>query len=193
MHTAGELTAGADKLRDFFLGWQCRLRQHAVRKVDGRPSEGMRAGVKVPISDNDLGPINVMLTRRDPQIWTDEFRHLVKKTHDPNDRRKAALKVLASSYYQHPREFDDRLVATFLLESELAGLLLDQQACELTFSQYQQSFTLLCSVVELAQSDAQYQAAYWHNCLFNSTMPGVVKMLQLQPDWALSGASPAPQ
>jgi hypothetical protein len=189
MVTADNSVESAEKLRDFFLGWQCRLRQHAVRKLDGRPSEGMRAGVRVAISDNNLGPVNVLLVRRDPQIWTDELRHLVKKTHDPNERVKAALKILASSYYQHPREFDDRLVATFLLDSELAALLVEQRECELSFEQYRQTFYLVCRVVELAEADPAYQAAYWHNSLFNSTMPGRVCMLQFQPDWEQSRAS----
>ncbi len=189
MVAADKQTDSAAKLRDFFLGWQCRLRQHAVRKMDGRPSEGMRAGVRVAISDNDLGPLNVLLVRREPEVWTDEFRHLVKKTHDPNERTKAALKILASSYYQHPREFDDRLIGTFLLDSELAAVLLEQGECELNFEQYQQTFKLQCRVVELSATQAQYQAAYWHNSLFNSTMPGTVKMLQFQPDWNVSQSS----
>ena len=189
MVTVDKQVDSASKLRDFFLGWQCRLRQHAVRKMDGRPSEGMRAGVKVAISDNDLGPLNVLLVRREPEVWTDEFRHLVKKTHDPNERTKAALKILASSYYQHPREFDDRLIGTFALDSELAAVLMEQRECELSFQQYQQTFNLNCSIIELSDTSTAYQAAYWHNSLFNSTMPGTVKMLQFQPNWDLSRSS----
>ncbi len=32
-------------LRDHFLGWQCRLRQLAVREAGGRPSSGIALGL----------------------------------------------------------------------------------------------------------------------------------------------------
>ena len=32
----------ADRIRDHFLGWQCRIRQIAMRQEGGRPSPGMR-------------------------------------------------------------------------------------------------------------------------------------------------------
>ena len=34
-------TPGGAALRDHFMGWQCRIRQHAVRTGKGRPTEGM--------------------------------------------------------------------------------------------------------------------------------------------------------
>jgi hypothetical protein len=37
--------ARAQKLRDDFLGWQCRIRQIAMRQDSGRPSPGMRPRV----------------------------------------------------------------------------------------------------------------------------------------------------
>ncbi len=30
------------EIRDNFLGWQCRIRQHAMRRDGGRPCAGMR-------------------------------------------------------------------------------------------------------------------------------------------------------
>lgn len=188
---SAELDGPAARLRDYFVGWQCRLRQQAVRKMDGRPSEGMLASLSVSISDRQLGPINVLLVRRDPDVWTDEFRFLVKKTHDPNNRFKAALKILGSSYYQHPREFDDRLVASFAVDSELAQVLIEQAECRLDFEQYQQRFTIFCKVENLPEADPAHQAVYWHNSLFNSTMPGHIKVLGFQPDWSNSIADPA--
>jgi len=180
----------SDKLRDYFLGWQCRLRQHAVRKLDGRPVEGMRGAIKLSISDRLQGPVNTVLVRRDSIVWTDEFRHLVKKTHDPNVRFQTALKLLASTYYQHPKEFQGYLFASFAVDSELAQLLIEQHQCELHFAQYNQSFTLFCHVSELTASSDEYQSVYWHNSLFNATIPASITVLRFAPQWANSKAQP---
>ncbi|MCH7795324.1 MAG: hypothetical protein IH900_09330, partial [Proteobacteria bacterium] len=44
-------------LRDHFLGWQCRLRQMAVRQAGGRPTSGMRPEVRLAEADTPLGAI----------------------------------------------------------------------------------------------------------------------------------------
>lgn len=177
-------------LKDYFIGWQCRLRQHAVRKEEGRPSSGMQAGLYVKVSDRDLGPLNTNIVLSDPEEITAEFRHIVKKTFDPKIRRDSALKILSSAYYQYPRKFDERLTATFVLASELAELLITEKDCELVFQQYQQTFRLNCAVVNLSEDDPMYQATFWHNSMFNSTMPAKVNILSFTPDWESSIADP---
>ena len=189
------MSAQADILRDYFFGWQCRLRQQAVRKNDGRPSEGMRADLYVKVSDKNLGPINTGLALAETddgnaEKVTDEFRHICKKTHDPNLRHQAALKLLASAYYQHPKTFLHALMATFALDSELAALLVEQRECQLHFSQYQQSFQLHCNVDKLADTDPVYQAVYWHNKMFNPVLPATVEILRFTPEWENSTAQP---
>ena len=178
-------------LKKYFLGWQCRIRQQAVRKDDGRPSEGMRADLFVDISERNLGPLVTNLVLKDPTEITSEFRHVVKKTHDPKIRRESALKILSSAYYQHPENFADALMATFAVESELADLLVKQQHCKLVFHQYNQSFELHCAVTELPEPDTDYQATYWHNRMFNATMPARVRILKFTPDWSQSVADPS--
>ena len=188
------MNAQADTLRDYFLGWQCRLRQQAVRKNDGRPSEGMRADLFVKVSDKNLGPINTGLALAESvgaEQMTSEFRHICKKTHDPNLRHQAAVKLLGSAYYQHPKTFMDSLMASFAVDSELASLLLKQRECRLEFSQYQQSFQLHCVVEKLQDTSPAYQAVYWHNKMFNPVLPASVSILKFQPDWASCSAEPA--
>lgn len=175
---------------EYFIGWQCRIRQHAVRKDDGRPSSGMQAGVFVKISDRDLGPLNTNIVLKDPAEITSEFRHIVKKTFDPKIRRDSAIKILSSAYYQYPKDFNETLTATFLLGSELADLLVAQKECDLVFNQYQQTFKLRCSVAELPENDPMYQATYWHNSMFNATMPARIHVLGFTPDWEVSIADP---
>ncbi|MBT4889474.1 MAG: hypothetical protein HON65_07980, partial [Rhodospirillales bacterium] len=35
------------KIRNHFLGWQCRLRQFSVRDLNGEPSKGMRPDIAI--------------------------------------------------------------------------------------------------------------------------------------------------
>jgi len=185
------LSAQAERLRDYFLGWQCRIRQQAVRKNDGRPSEGMRADLYVKVSDKNLGPVTTGMALKNANEMTSEFRHICRKTHDPSLRYQAALKLLGSAYYQHPKNFMDVLLATFAVDSERASLLRDQMECRLAFSQYQQSFQLHCAVEELADTDPTYQSVYWHNKMFNPVLPARVSILKFQPDWTNSSAEPS--
>ncbi len=180
----------ATSLQHYFAGWQCRLRQQAIRKDDGRPSSGMQAELYVKVSDKDLGPLNTVMVQRDSEELTSEFRHIVRKTFDPNIRQQTAIKLLGSAYYQYPKDFDEQLTATFLQDSELAGLLVELKECDLVFRQYQQSFRLHCAIAELDESDSAYQATYWHNSMFNATMPAYVRVLGFIPDWEASSADP---
>ena len=181
----------ANKLRDYFYGWQCRIRQHAVRKADGRPSEGMRASISDENGDKALGAVITGLVKRNAAEITSEFRHIVKKTHDPNLRQQAAIKLLSSVYYQYPKEFEDSLTATFAIDSELAGLLVASGDCELHFEQHQQQFRLACSVKNLTSKSDAYQMTYWHNRMFNPSMPAEITVLGFTPNWKNSSATPA--
>ena len=180
----------AKNLKHYFIGWQCRLRQHAVRKDDGRPSSGMQATLVLRAKDQQFGPVNTGLVKSKPDEITNEFRHIVRKTHDPNLRHQAAIKLLSSAYYQHPKEFDDRLTATFALQSELVKQLLEAKYCELHFQQHQQQFKLCSKVTSLDKNNAAYQATYWHNRMFNPVMPAAVQVLQFKPSWKKCTASP---
>ena len=179
------------KLRDHFLGWQCRLRQHAVRNADGRPSTGMQATITPANNKKQFGPVNMGLVKKDPAEITSEFQHLVKKTHDPNLRQEGAIKLLSSAYYQYPKEFDDCLTATFAIDSEFAQQLIEAGACELHFEQHQQQFTLQSKVKSLSEKNAAYQSTYWHNRLFNPVMPASINVLKFKINWRASTATPA--
>ncbi len=181
----------AKKLREYFLGWQCRLRQHAVRKADGRPSSGMQATLAPANIEKKYGPVNVGLVKKDSAEITAEFQHLVKKTHDPNLRQQGAIKLLSSVYYQYPNEFDDCLTATFAMDSDLAKLLVKGRECELHFEQHQQQFNLVSTVKSLGENNAAYQTTYWHNRLFNPVMPAKINVLRFKIDWQSSTAIPA--
>ncbi|MFQ5774279.1 MAG: hypothetical protein ACE5GS_07175 [Kiloniellaceae bacterium] len=184
------LEAAQAAVRDHFLGWQCRLRQLAVRQAGGRPTSGMRPRVRLADASEPLGRITVLIVRKDPAESTARFRHIVRRTQDPAERYDDALRALAAAYYQRHQEFSDELTALFGPDSTIARRLLDSGACVLGFEQYNQRYRLACAPRELAPEDPAYQATYWHNSMFNPDMPAQVKVLGFRPDWARAHADP---
>ena len=188
------LDESAQALRAHFLGWQCRVRQYAVRQGGGRPSGGMRPRLLLGGSgaepEADLGQVTVVINKLEPQEITSQFRHLVRKTHDPVERYNGALKLLPSAYYQKPEAFSDELAALFGEVSESADRLLAAGRCRLLFAQFSQSYDLPCSLRLLPESHPAFQATYWHNSLFNPNIPGGVRVLAFRPDWAQATADP---
>ncbi len=185
------LEAAQAALRDHFLGWQCRLRQLAVREAGGRPTSGMRPELRLTADGPPLGAITTLILRRAPEQATAQFRHMARKTQDPAERYAAALEMLAAAYYQRPQEFSDRMTALFGPGSEIAGRSLSAGRCLLVFAQYSQGYTLPCTVRALAEDDPAFQGTYWHNALFNPALPGGLRVLGFQPDWARAEAEPA--
>lgn len=184
------LDESAQALRAHFLGWQCRVRQYAVRQGGGRPTSGMRPRVLLGRPAADLGPITVLINKSDPTQVVSQFRHLVRKTHDPVERYHDALKVLAAAYYQRPEEFSDELTALFGEVSDTADRLLADCRCRLLFDQYSQSYDLPCTLRRLPESHPAFEATYWHNSLFNPNIPGGVRVLAFRPDWSAAKADP---
>ena len=132
----------AERLRDHFVGWQCRIRADAMRRRAGRPSPGMCPQV-LSTTGAELAPtVTMLLVRREAESFAPEFSHLARRTQDPRDRREAALALLAERYYQHARDFSDRLTATFAAESPLAADLVREGRCVLVFDQDGQRYTL---------------------------------------------------
>lgn len=179
-----EPTAAA--LRDEFLGWQCRLRQISVREGLGRPSSGMRPRVSTLDGTELAAAITLLLTRKEPEESTQQFRFQVQKTQDPVERYDKALEILSAWYYQRSREFSDVMTGLFGSGSALADRLLLQGHCELEFIEYAKGYRIPCAVLELAEDEPRYQATYWHNRLFNANMPAGVRVLSFTPDWTHS-------
>ena len=185
-HTLPRSHAGAD-LRNRFMRWQCRVRQMAVREEGGRPNDGMVAEVTPAGAAAPLGHVVTVLCKTVADERTDEFRHLAKKTHDPAQRREGALRILAEAYYQKADTFSDVLTATFQPGSEGASALREAERCTLRFEAFRQAWTLDCKVWTLGEHNPLWQATYWHNVLFNPTLPMRSVILGFEPDWSRSG------
>jgi hypothetical protein len=169
------------QLCEQFLGWQCRIRQHSVRKQQGKPPPGIRASVKL---DGDFAAqINTIINKRDPRDVISEFRFMVQKTVDPQKVYDNAIKYLSEYYYQFPKEFDQRFTALFSIDSELADRMVAANECQLGFYQGNQRYTLICNAQFCDPASDEYQATYWHNHLFNPSLPGAVKVVGFEADW----------
>lgn len=177
-------------LRDHFLGWQCRIRQHAVRKEAGRPSAGMRPRVLDGKRAVLAEAITVLIVPRDPADTIYRFRHLARRSYDPAERLQKAIETLAEAYFQRPREFSDQMTGLFGPESELAAWLLQSGGCLLEFAQFSQSYRLPCAVSELSLDDPAWQHTYWHNFLFNPAQPPGLRILAFSPHWAGAEVDP---
>jgi len=158
-----------------FIGWQCRIRQHVVRKQEGRPSSGMRPNLY--LNGELISPITINLMKEDASAVTTEFQFIHKKTQDPKARYESGLKILCEYYYQRTNEFDHEVSAVFSLDSELAAKIVDSDEVELRFDQSSQAYRLICNARIIPIGDEKYEATYWHNALFNPNLPGVVTVI----------------
>ena len=184
------LETARDALRDYFLGWQCRVRQTAVRQQGGRPNNGMRPSVL--IGDEEIAQIVVLIMQREPQQCTAEFRHLFKRTFDPGKRYESALQALGATYYQHPGSFSGEVTALFGPGSAIVAGLLAARQCELVFDHYKQRFEIPSRIRALQAAEPAHKATYWHNSLFNPGIPNDMQILLFTPDWATAKANPGP-
>ena len=182
------LDSANEELRDRFLRWQCRVRQIAMRRGGGRPTTGM-----TPLAHVDGEPVArvvTVLSKRPEHSVTMELRHLVRRTHDPAERRENAVKLLAERHYQAAGEFSDTLTASFMPESGTATRLLEGRECRLDFEQFSQRYRLHCAVRRLSEHNPLREATFWHNLLFNPLLAADCIILGFEPDWGRSEADP---
>ena len=176
----------AKALKQQFLGWQCRIRQLAVREGGGRPSAAMRPRVLTGDGEEVAPGIVVLIAESEPEESTSLFRHQFLKTQDPKERYGKALEILQASYFQQPALFSDLMTALFGPQSAVASRLLTHGRCLLEFEEYAQGFRVPCSVAALAEPHAFFQATYWHNRMFNPNLPAGIQILSFTPDWTHS-------
>ena len=184
------LDSANEELRDRFLRWQCRIRQIAMRRDDGRPTSGMTPLVHV--SGEPVARVVSVLSKRPEHSVTMELRHLARRTHDPAERRENALKLFAERHYQAGTEFSDTLTASFAPDSGIAARLLEARECRLDFEQFGQRFRVHCAVRRLSEHNPLREATFWHNLLFNPRLTAECIILGFEPDWGRSEADPVP-
>jgi len=174
---------GSRSLKDRFLEWQCQLRKTAMREQGGRPTQGMCPRVLMRSGEERLPALTVLLAREAPEESTAFFRFQVMKSPDPRETYEKALRFLQSEYYHDAEQFTDRLLAVLPPDAPLADELLEAGQCVLDFTQGRHSFRVPCKVKAVKESNANHDAAIWHNRVFNPSLPDGVQVLAFKPDW----------
>jgi hypothetical protein len=164
-----------------FIAWQCRLRKQCVRELGGQPTAGMSAGVYSISGGEEQSRMSFLIVRKDSGPRTDEFRHIVRKTLDSSEWVKNGLRILAELHYHETDQFENRITALFSLDSTLADALLEAGRCHLKFAEKSVDYHFDFDVESLPDENQLFQATYWHNRLFNPTLPGQVRILAFTP------------
>lgn len=173
-----------------FVAWQCRIRQHAVRHTDGRPSLGMCPQLMAG-AGQDLGRFTSVLVKHNASADAAHFRQIYHSSRSPKERYEAVMTAVQSAYFQHPDEFSDRLTATFAWPSDRVRAILETRHGTVHFEQFGQRFSFPATFRQVQQSTPEWSATYWHNALFNSALPAQVCVLELLPDWTTAICEPA--
>ncbi len=142
--------------------------------------------IQAAASENWSGPITVLIYKSDSSEITSQFQFIAQKTQDPKERRESALKHLAELHYQKAKEFDGTMTAVFTLNSDTSKQLKEKESINLKFNYSNQEYILSTRCKLLNKSDPMYQYTYWHNYMFNRTMPGTVDIVAFFPDWEAS-------
>ena len=178
-------------IQDYFIGWQCRVRQYAMRNSEGRPSSGMRPCVLLKDGTEVASAATLLLVPIHPQESIQQFRFMALKTNDPRDRLKKAIELLSSSFYQHVENFSGVMTGLFSGSSETVKTLVNKKSCVLEFDYQQQSFRIPFRVRVLKKKEPEYEFTYWHNFLFNPYLSPEVKVLRFDPNWSGAFADPS--
>jgi hypothetical protein len=178
------------KIRDYFLGWQCRIRQVSAREYEGQPLAAMRPRVSSVKGEVLLPAMAVLLLPELPAESTAFFRFQIQKNFEHQRAREAAIKYLGGDFYQEPELFTDELTAVFGTGSDTAAKLLKLKEVALDFEQFSQSFRMFCKVRRIKTAEDAHQASLWQSRLFNPNIPNDAEVLGFRPDWKTAQAEP---
>ncbi|MDE2167698.1 MAG: hypothetical protein KGJ66_15340 [Alphaproteobacteria bacterium] len=182
-NSVSQLEPALAALRAGFIGWQCRIRQHAMRRHNGRPTSGMCPRVSDQAGRQLLEFMTTVMLENDPTESVDQFRQIYHQTNDPAERYRKALEVFAGAFYQWPERFCDELCASFQAKSRTAAALLEAGDCVLEFRQFNHAYHFRCRVENLAPDDIDYQFVYLHNRLFAQSADSSPTVLAFIPIW----------
>ena len=177
-------------IQKHFLGWQCRVRQYAMRNGEGRPTPGMRPDVLLEDGKEVASAVTLLLV---PDLLQDsilQFRFMALITQDPQERYKKAVQLLSASFYQNVENFSGLMTGVFSRSSETVNRLKKNQRCVLEFDFQQQKFRVPAGIKVLLKKNPKYEFTYWHNFLFNPHLSPDVTVLGFEPDWSDSSADP---
>ena len=173
-------------LRKSFMHWQCRVRQMAMRDLQGRPDDAITPDLYLPGAEEPMGAVITLINKAPSYSVTPELQHMARKTNDPAQRRDQAIQFFSSAYYQKAAEFSDILTSTFPPGSPGAAKIREAGEVRLVFDAFNQRFDLTCKVWRLAAHNPLRAATMAHNQLFNPALPSDTEVLGFEPDWSRS-------
>ncbi len=179
-------------IQNYFIGWQCRVRELALRSEEGRPNGGMRPQIALKNGEVVFPAATLLIIPDPPDQTIRQFRFMALKTQDPKERYTKALQLLAAKFYQNAEDFSGAMSGIFPRTSEEVEELQKHQYCVMNFDYQQQVFKIPCQVCESTKNESVYEFTYWHNYLFNPNLSPEVTVLHFKPDWSQTISEPTP-
>ena len=179
-------------IQNYFIGWQCRVREFALRNEEGRPNEGMRPQIELKNGEVVFPAATLLIIPDHPDQTIRQFRFMALKTQDPKERYSKALQLLAARFYQNAEDFSGAMSGIFSRTSDEMKALEKHQYCVMEFDYQQQAFKIPCHVSASPKNEPVYEFTYWHNYLFNPNLSPEVKVLHFKPDWSKTVSDPNP-
>ena len=179
-------------IQNYFIGWQCRVRELALRSEEGRPNGGMRPQIILKNGKVVFSAATLLIIPDQPDQSIRQFRFMALKTQDPKERYTKALQLLAARFYQNAEDFSGAMSGIFSRTSEEVKALVKHQYCVMEFDYQQQTFKIPCHVSASPKNEPVYEFTYWHNYLFNPNLSPEVQVLHFKPDWSKTVSDPNP-
>ena len=179
-------------IKKYFIGWQCRVRELALRSEEGRPNGGMRPKIVLKNGEVIFPAATLLIVPDQPDQTIRQFRFMALKTQDPKERSTKALQLLSASFYQDADDFNGEMSGIFSQDSVEVKLLEKHGNCVLDFKYQQQAFKIPCIVSPSLRNEPVPDFTYWHNYLFNPNLSPEVKVLHFKPDWSQTISEPTP-
>ena len=179
-------------IQNYFIGWQCRVREFALRNEEGRPNGGMRPQIALKNGEVVFPAATLLIIPDHPDQTIRQFRYMALKTQDPKERYSKALQLLAAKFYQNAEDFSGAMSGIFSRSSEEVEELEKHHYCIMKFDYQQQAFKIPCHVNVSPKNEPVHEFTYWHNYLFNPNLSPEVKVLHFKPDWDKTVSEPTP-
>ena len=179
-------------IQNYFIGWQCRVRELALRSEEGRPNGGMRPKIVLKNGEVIFPAATLLIVPEQPDQTIRQFRFMALKTQDPKERYTKALQLLSARFYQDAEDFNGEMSGIFSRDSVKVKLLEKHGNCVIDFKYQQQAFKIPCIVSPSLRNEPVYEFTYWHNYLFNPNLSPEVRVLHFMPDWSGTFSEPSP-
>ena len=179
-------------IQNYFIGWQCRVREFALRNEEGKPNGGMRPQIALKNGEVVFPAATLLIIPDHPDQTIRQFRFMALKTQDPKERYTKAIQMLAARFYQKSEDFSGAMAGIFSRFSEEVKALEKDQSCIIEFDYQQQAFKIPCHVSASPKNESVHEFTYWHNYLFNPNLSPEVKVVHFKPDWDKTVSEPTP-